>query len=95
MKNQASSTLGGELPKWLSGKEYTRQCRRRGFDTPMGQEDSLKEGMPVHSSILAWRIPWTEEPCPPMSSHDRGQWATVHGFAMSCIQLGDEATTTY
>ena len=27
-----------------------------------GQEDTLKEGMAVHSSILAWRIPWTEEP---------------------------------
>ena len=25
------------------------------------QEDSLEEGMATHSSILAWRIPWTEE----------------------------------
>ena len=25
-------------------------------------EDSLEEGMATHSSILAWRIPWTEEP---------------------------------
>ena len=28
----------------------------------LGLEDSLKEGMATHSSILAWRIPWTEEP---------------------------------
>ena len=28
----------------------------------MGQEDSLEEGLATHSSILAWRIPWTEEP---------------------------------
>ena len=28
----------------------------------MGQEDSLEEGMATHSSILAWRIPWTGEP---------------------------------
>ena len=28
----------------------------------LGQEDPLEEGMAVHSSILAWRIPWTEEP---------------------------------
>ena len=28
----------------------------------LGQEDSLEEGMVTHSSILAWRIPWTEEP---------------------------------
>ena len=27
-----------------------------------GQEDLLEEGMATHSSILAWRIPWTEEP---------------------------------
>ena len=26
------------------------------------QEDPLEEGMATHSSILAWRIPWTEEP---------------------------------
>ena len=25
-------------------------------------EDSLEEGMATHSNILAWRIPWTEEP---------------------------------
>ena len=28
----------------------------------LGQEDSLEEGMTTHSSILAWRTPWTEEP---------------------------------
>ena len=27
-----------------------------------GYEDPLEEGMATHSSILAWRIPWTEEP---------------------------------
>ena len=27
----------------------------------LGQEDPLQKGMPTHSSILAWRIPWTEE----------------------------------
>ena len=28
----------------------------------LGQEDSLEKGMATHSSILAWRIPWTEGP---------------------------------
>ena len=27
----------------------------------LGREDPLEEGMATHSSILAWRIPWTEE----------------------------------
>ena len=37
----------------------------------LGQEDPLKKGMATHSSILAWRIPWTE--------------ATIHGVAKSWI----------
>ena len=28
----------------------------------LGWEDALEKGMATHSSILAWRIPWTEEP---------------------------------
>ena len=28
----------------------------------LGWEDPLEKGMATHSSILAWRIPWTEEP---------------------------------
>ena len=30
-------------------------------DTISGSEDPLEEGMEIHSSIFAWRIPWTEE----------------------------------
>ena len=29
---------------------------------PLGWEDPLDKGMPTHSNILSWRIPWTEEP---------------------------------
>ena len=35
------------------------------LETParsLGWEDLLKEGMATHSSVLAWRIPWMEEP---------------------------------
>ena len=45
-------------------KNPPAQCRgleRRGFDPWMG-EDPLEEEMTTHSSILAWRIPWTKEP---------------------------------
>ena len=28
----------------------------------LGQEDPLEKGMATHSSVLAWRTPWTEEP---------------------------------
>ena len=33
----------------------------------LGGEDSLEEEMATHSSVLAWRIPWTEEPGGPQS----------------------------
>ena len=45
----------------------------------LGQEDPLEEGMATHSSILAWRIPWTEEPAglkSMMSQRVRHDWAT-------------------
>ena len=29
----------------------------------LGQEDPLEEEMATHSSVLAWEIPWTEQPC--------------------------------
>ena len=32
------------------------------WDQSLGQEDLLEEEMAPHSSILAWKIPWTEEP---------------------------------
>ena len=37
------------------------QCRRHGFD-PGGGEDPLEQEMGTHSSIPAWRTPWTEKP---------------------------------
>ena len=38
------------------GKEAAYQIQS------LGREDPLEKGMATHSSILAWRIPWTEEP---------------------------------
>ena len=29
---------------------------------PLGWEDTLEKGMAIHSSLLAWEIPWTKEP---------------------------------
>ena len=56
--------LNRGFPGGASGKESTCQCRRPkrcGFDPSVGN-DPLEEGMATHSSIVAWRIPWTEEP---------------------------------
>ena len=45
-------------------KNLACQCRRlrRHEVLSLGQEDPLEEEMATHSSIPAWRIPWTEKP---------------------------------
>ena len=39
----------------------------------LGQEDTLEQGMATHSSILAWRIPWTEYTGRPQSMEMQSQ----------------------
>ena len=46
------------LPWWLRGLPPMRETWVRS----LGQEDPLEKEMATHSSILAWRISWTEEP---------------------------------
>ena len=52
------------FPGGASGKEPTCQCRRhkKTWVQPLGREDPVEKEMATHSSILAWRILWTEEP---------------------------------
>ena len=53
----------GELPWWLSGKGSTCSAGDAGnMGSILGLGRSPEEGMTTHSNILAWRIPWTEEP---------------------------------
>ena len=50
------------FPGGASGKESTRQCRRHEMQVrSLVWEDPLEKEMATHSSILTWRIPWTEE----------------------------------
>ena len=60
--NSSCSVRG--FPGGISGKGSTSQCRRhkrRGFDSWVGKIP-WEKGMATHPTILAWRIPWTEEP---------------------------------
>ena len=52
------------------GKESA--CNAGDPGSIAGSEDPLEQGMAAHSSFLAWRIPWTEEPggLQSMGSHD-------------------------
>ena len=58
MVNLLKGFPGGSAVKNL----LTRQEMDETQVGSLGQEFPLEEGMATHSSILAWRIPWTEEP---------------------------------
>ena len=55
--------IKNRLPRWLSDKESTCQCRRhkRPRVQSLGLEDLLEKEMTTHSSIFVWKNPWTEE----------------------------------
>ena len=48
------------FPGGSGGKESACSAGDRGLISASGR--SLEQGMAIHSSVLAWRIPWTEEP---------------------------------
>ena len=51
----------------------------------LGQKDPLEKGMETHSSILAWRIPWTEEPGRLQSMGVAKSWTQLRDFDFSNI----------
>ena len=56
----------------------------------LSQEDPLEEEMATHSSVLAWKIPWTEEPGGLQSMGSQGQkdWAHTEGrFNLYLLEL--------
>ena len=58
------SSLASQMVKSVPAMQET-QVRFPGW------EDPLKKGMAPHSSILAWKIPWTEEPGGPQSTRSK------------------------
>ena len=79
----AAAVLLRLLLKWCSAKEPACRCMRRRLD-PWVEKIPLEEEMATHSSILAWRIPGTGEPCglPSMGSHRVGQdWSDLAAAA--------------
>ena len=66
---QHSFPGGSEGVKRLSATQETRVWS-------LGWEDTLEKDMATHSSILAWRIPWTEEPG--VTESDTTEWLHFH-----------------
>ena len=55
------AVLGFPSGSMVKNRPATQEPQETWFQS-LGREDPLKEGMATHSSILAWRISWTEEP---------------------------------
>ena len=74
------------LPHYISALQVAQMVKhppamQETWAPPLGWEDPLEEEMAAHSSILAWRIPWTEEPGRLLS--------TVYRVAKTWTQLSD------
>ena len=52
--------IGYPIAGGSDGKQST--CNAGDLVQSLGQEDPLEKEMATHSIVLAWRIPWTEEP---------------------------------
>ena len=82
-----ASWQGGASQMALVVKEPACQCRRHEtWVWSLGWKDPLEDNMTTHSSILAWRIPWTEEPgglqCMGLQRvrHDGNDWARTENL---------------
>ena len=79
-----SSVRGRNMFCWASLVAENPPVMQETRFRSLGQEDPLEEGMAIHSSILAWRIPWTEEPGGLQSivsqrvGHNWSNWACRH-----------------
>ena len=65
----------------------------------LGQEDPLQQGMATHSSILAWEIPWTEEPGGPQfighKELDTTEWLTLSLCGEELLSEGTLFSTVF
>ena len=84
---ESSSKILVLLPQWASlvaQKVKNPPAMWETWVPSLGWQDPLEKGTAAHSSTLAWRIPWTEEP---------GGLHTVHGVPKSRTRLSDSHFT--
>ena len=87
------------FPQWCSGKDPpATQQTQETWVWSLGWEDPLEEDLATHSSILAWKIPWTEEPSRGAHvtlwsmrlqkvRHDWSNWAQMHKLSINSSSL--------
>ena len=74
-------SVGGlGLPWWLSGPSANAGDTKKTGVWSLGGEDPLEEETATHSSIFAWRIPWTEGPGGLQSKESEDSWSDLAGM---------------
>ena len=75
------------MAQWVKNSPAMQETQEMRVQS-LSQEDALEEGISTHSSILAWKIPWTEEPGGPWSMGCKKLDVTeVIGHTWACIKL--------
>ena len=74
-----------QIQGFPSGSDYKKNLHamQETWVQSLGREDPLEKGIATHSSILAWRIPWTEKPGGLQSmklQRVRHNWAHMHAM---------------
>ena len=64
------------MAQWVKNPPAMQETEKTWVQS-LGWEDSLEEGTATHSSILAWRIPWTEGPDGLPSMRSPRGWARL------------------
>ena len=72
----------GDFPGGTDGKASATQMNRKTRVQSLGQEDPLEKEITTHSSTLAWKIPWTEEPARLQSM---GLQRVGHNWVTECV----------
>ena len=61
INNSRKRLCASPMAQWVKNLPTMQETRKTRVQS-LGQEDVLEEGIATNSSILAWRIPWTEKP---------------------------------
>ena len=74
-----------------------RSYRRRGFHLIPSQEDPLEKAVAAHSSILAWKFSWTEEPggLQSMGLQKNGTQLSTHSVYLTLLPMARPKTTLH
>ena len=75
-----------QMAQWLKNIHLPMQETQEIWVQSLGWEDTLEKGMATHSSVLVWRIPWTEEPGG-LQSMGSQSWTRLSDFHCQLLKM--------